>query len=235
VLRLRYVRPGGLMSFVLFEGVIGTATLLALAELVTWWAVAALPAAVAAMVKLNDLVSGAMSRGGHALPASRDDLAAADTQAFGLPDVAAAGEPAAIPGARSSRVYVSGARAAGAANRAGAAPADAARTPRVERRLEEAARRAGLDRRATAGTRPGGRTGGNRESQKGAAAREPRNADAGVSREVVGRPEWHQTVTIGRHARSDANRVEQARDAGADYEADAPRHRASPANQGRFA
>jgi hypothetical protein len=50
------------MSFVLFECMIAVAVLLALGELVSWWAVPALPLAVAAMVKLNDLVSGAMSR-----------------------------------------------------------------------------------------------------------------------------------------------------------------------------
>jgi len=45
-LRLRHVRPGGLMSFLLFECVIAVAVLLALAELVSWWAVALLPPAV---------------------------------------------------------------------------------------------------------------------------------------------------------------------------------------------
>lgn len=83
MLRLRYVQPGGLLSFLLFECVIAGAALLALAELVSWWAVAALPLAVAAMVKLNDLVSGAMSRNAAQLESPRgwDVLPASDAPA----------------------------------------------------------------------------------------------------------------------------------------------------------
>ena len=62
VLGLRYVRPTALVSFLLFECAIAVAALLALAELVSWWAVVVLPASVAAMVKLNDLVTGEMRR-----------------------------------------------------------------------------------------------------------------------------------------------------------------------------
>lgn len=58
LLRLRYLRMGALNSFLLFEGMIALAALLAFAELVSWWAMAALPLTVAAMVKLNDLVTG---------------------------------------------------------------------------------------------------------------------------------------------------------------------------------
>jgi len=62
LLRLRHVRLGTLTSFVLFECMIAAAVLLALAELVSWWAVAVLPLAVAAMVKLNDVVTGFLAR-----------------------------------------------------------------------------------------------------------------------------------------------------------------------------
>ncbi|MFI7427570.1 hypothetical protein ACIBPB_11345 [Micromonospora sp. NPDC049836] len=57
VLGLRFVNPGGVLCFLFFEGSVALAALLALAELVTWWAVLVLPAVVAAMVKLNDLVA----------------------------------------------------------------------------------------------------------------------------------------------------------------------------------
>jgi hypothetical protein len=56
-LRLRYLRPGGLLCFLYFEGSIALGVLLALAELAPWWGILLLPAAVAAMVKLNDSVA----------------------------------------------------------------------------------------------------------------------------------------------------------------------------------
>jgi hypothetical protein len=61
VLRLRYLRPSGLTCFVLFEGSVTVGVLLALAELADWWAAAVLPISVAAMVKLNDVVAGALA------------------------------------------------------------------------------------------------------------------------------------------------------------------------------
>jgi hypothetical protein len=57
VLRLRAIRPGGLLCFLYFEGMVVLGALLALAELTSWWAVPVLPAAVAAMVKLNDVMA----------------------------------------------------------------------------------------------------------------------------------------------------------------------------------
>ena len=108
------------MSFLLFECMIAIAALLALAELVSWWAVAALPAAVAAMVKVNDLVSGATradERAQPGSPVSRDK-----TPAYTVPSVL---DSAAILRTRSSRVYMSGARAAAEAAMA-AAPVEAA-------------------------------------------------------------------------------------------------------------
>jgi hypothetical protein len=61
VLRLHYIRPGSLLCFGLFEGVTIVAGLLALAELTSWWAVIVLPATVAGMVKINDVVAGAFA------------------------------------------------------------------------------------------------------------------------------------------------------------------------------
>ncbi|MGR6321547.1 hypothetical protein Q2K19_18000 [Micromonospora soli] len=57
VLGLRFVNPGGVLCFLFFEGAVALAVLLALAELVSWWAVLVLPAVVAAMVKVNDRVA----------------------------------------------------------------------------------------------------------------------------------------------------------------------------------
>ncbi|MGC5032657.1 hypothetical protein [Micromonospora sp. DT229] len=72
-LGLRVVNPGGVLCFVFFEGAIALATLLVLAELVTWWAVVVLPAAVAVMVKLNDLVAAAVIRSAAAVPDQERD------------------------------------------------------------------------------------------------------------------------------------------------------------------
>lgn len=66
VLRLRHLDPGGVQCFLLFEAVLAFGALLALAELVPWWGALALPAVVAVMVKLNDLIAGSVSRSyGH--------------------------------------------------------------------------------------------------------------------------------------------------------------------------
>jgi hypothetical protein len=60
VLRLRYLEPSATLCFVFLEGAVALAVLLALAELVDWWGVLILPGCVAAMVKVNDLVAGAV-------------------------------------------------------------------------------------------------------------------------------------------------------------------------------
>jgi hypothetical protein len=59
LLRLRYLHPGPVACFLLFEGTIALGALLALAELVDWPVVILLPAGVALMVKLNDVLAGA--------------------------------------------------------------------------------------------------------------------------------------------------------------------------------
>ncbi len=59
VLGLQYLRPSGLLCFLYFEGAIALGALLALAELVDWWVVLVLPATIAVMVKINDVIAGA--------------------------------------------------------------------------------------------------------------------------------------------------------------------------------
>lgn len=61
MLRLRHITPSGFLCFVFLEGTIALGALLALAELVTWWGVLVLPATVAMMVKLNDVIAGALT------------------------------------------------------------------------------------------------------------------------------------------------------------------------------
>jgi len=62
MLGLQYLAPGGFLCFVFLEGAVALGILLALAELVSWWGVLVLPAMVAAMVKLNDVVAGSLIR-----------------------------------------------------------------------------------------------------------------------------------------------------------------------------
>lgn len=61
-LGLKNIRLSGLWSVVFFEGSIALALLLALTEQISWWVVVAFPVAVAAMVKLNDVVAGVTRR-----------------------------------------------------------------------------------------------------------------------------------------------------------------------------
>ncbi len=72
-LGLRFVNPGGVLCFLFFEGAVSLAALLALAELVTWWAVLVLPAAVAVMVKLNDMVAELVVRTAALVPEQERD------------------------------------------------------------------------------------------------------------------------------------------------------------------
>ncbi|MEV0003189.1 hypothetical protein AB0H28_13005 [Micromonospora sp. NPDC050980] len=73
VLGLRFVNPGGVLCFLFFEGAAALAVLLALAELVNWWAVLVLPTAVAAMVKLNDVVAELVIRTAAQVPEQERD------------------------------------------------------------------------------------------------------------------------------------------------------------------
>ena len=62
MLRLRHLAPSGFLCFVFLEGAVALGVLLALAELVSWWGVLVLPATVAGMVKLNDVLAGILAR-----------------------------------------------------------------------------------------------------------------------------------------------------------------------------
>jgi hypothetical protein len=75
LLRLRYLHPGGLACFLLFEGTIALGLLLALSELVDWPVVVLLPVGVAIMVKLNDVLAGAAlpRRGRSGPPAAKPE------------------------------------------------------------------------------------------------------------------------------------------------------------------
>ena len=62
MLRLDYLQLSGVACFFLFEGMVALAVLLSLAELVNWWSVLVLPAVVAGLVKINDLVASVFGR-----------------------------------------------------------------------------------------------------------------------------------------------------------------------------
>lgn len=70
VLHLRHINPGPVACLLLFESVVAVSALLAIFGVVSWWAVAALPLTVAAMVKLNDVVAGIVENGRRPRPAS---------------------------------------------------------------------------------------------------------------------------------------------------------------------
>ena len=89
-LRLRHLTPSGFLCFVFLEGAVALGVLLALAELVSWWGVLVLPATVAGMVKLNDVIAGMLAA--QVTPARR-------TPAPDVPATAGAPKlrPAAVP------------------------------------------------------------------------------------------------------------------------------------------
>jgi hypothetical protein len=59
---LQNLQPGPLLCFLFFEGAIATGAVFALTGKATAWAALVLPATVAAVVKLNDVVAGAAKR-----------------------------------------------------------------------------------------------------------------------------------------------------------------------------
>jgi hypothetical protein len=74
IIGLQYLTPSGFLCFVFLEGAVALGILLALAELVSWWGVLVLPLTVAAMVKLNDVIAGAVTRPAVATPGARIPL-----------------------------------------------------------------------------------------------------------------------------------------------------------------
>lgn len=93
-LRLRHLHPGGMLCFVYFEGAIALGLLLALAELVSWWVVLILPVSVALMVKVNDLVAGAVARSAARTPERERERLRREVIAF----MPTAGHPTISPG-----------------------------------------------------------------------------------------------------------------------------------------
>ncbi|HEX5542696.1 MAG TPA: hypothetical protein VFX60_14240 [Micromonospora sp.] len=68
VLRLRQLNPSGATCFLFLEGSALFGLVLALAELVPWWAIVVLPLLVAVMVKVNDAVAAAVLRAAAHVP-----------------------------------------------------------------------------------------------------------------------------------------------------------------------
>jgi len=114
VLRLRYLRPGGALCFLFFEGAAILGVLFSLAELTPWWSVAVLPATVAVMVKVNDMVAGALGYRASGEPAAVP-MGGAGPARSGALGHRASGEPAAVPmgGAGPARSGALGHRASG--------------------------------------------------------------------------------------------------------------------------
>ncbi len=134
-LGLRFVNPGGVLCFLFFEGAVSLAALLALAELVTWWAVLVLPAAVAVMVKLNDMVAELVVRTAALVPEQERDrfrrqlepvVGRASVRSAAAP-FGGAGVPFGNPGASARNVGATVPGAGGHASAAGAAGAAGAR------------------------------------------------------------------------------------------------------------
>ncbi|WBB54553.1 hypothetical protein [Verrucosispora sp. WMMD573] len=153
-LGLRFVNPGGVLCFIFFEGTIALAALLALAELVTWWAMLVLPATVAVMVKLNDLVAAAVVRSAAAVPEQERDRfrqqmepvvgrARVDWLRHSVPGVVVRSEPTEVVGPGAARPTP---RAVG--GRSDRVPDGTGRDAAAAGRGEEAAKRSDF------GTRP---------------------------------------------------------------------------------
>jgi hypothetical protein len=96
MLGLRHLHPGGVLCFVYLEGAVALSLLLALAELVSWWVVLILPVSVALMVKVNDLVAGAVARSAARTPELERERLRREVSAFmpvvGRATVAAQGQ-----------------------------------------------------------------------------------------------------------------------------------------------
>jgi hypothetical protein len=93
VLGLNHLDPGGLLCFIFFEGTLIFGFLLALAELISWWGILTLPATVALMVKLNDLVATAVARAADRVPEQERQRFRREMQ----PAVGRAAVPSALP------------------------------------------------------------------------------------------------------------------------------------------
>ena len=121
VLRLRHLRPGGLLCFLFFEGSVALGILLALAEVTPWWSTLVLPVAVAAMVKVNDVVAGWSARARPVPAHARPGITRRTAGSSGSPPVPRARRAprSAAPGTTTDE-----GRANGRANGAGETPAN---------------------------------------------------------------------------------------------------------------
>jgi hypothetical protein len=118
MLGLQYLAPSGFLCFVFLEGAVALGILLALAELVSWWGVLVLPTMIAVMVKLNDVVAGALIRrattrpapGGHSAGGHSAARAGAETVRLSAAMIAAAqsGGVSALRSAESRQAAVPG-------------------------------------------------------------------------------------------------------------------------------
>jgi len=95
MLGLQYLAPSGFLCFVFLEGAVVLGILLALAELVSWWGVLVLPATVAVMVKLNDVVAGMLAR--PAAPTAARGVSPLAGRPVAESDAAVNEPPAALP------------------------------------------------------------------------------------------------------------------------------------------
>ncbi|MBE1492868.1 hypothetical protein H4W31_008506 [Plantactinospora soyae] len=156
-LRLRHVDPGGTLCFVFFEGTVALGLLLALAELVSWWGVLVLPATVAVMVKVNDVVAAAVVRSAARVPAQERERFRREIQ----PAVGRASVPRQTLTGPGLAAPATGAGSGAAAGTDAAVPASG--TPDPDRRpldrIDPAARPAGMSAAVWARLERGGRGG----------------------------------------------------------------------------
>jgi hypothetical protein len=108
MLRLRFLTPSGFLCFVFLEGAVALGILLALAELVSWWGVLVLPATVAIMVKLNDVIAGSLAPPSAPVGASLGSGLGAVARAAGAEHAQAAFlRPAGVPHEVTSSAFAS--------------------------------------------------------------------------------------------------------------------------------
>ncbi len=84
VLRLKHIAPGPWWCFLFLEGSLAVAGVLVLADWVNLWGLIVLPIAVAAAVKINDLVAGALPAPAPAAERSPSDRSPSETRADSL-------------------------------------------------------------------------------------------------------------------------------------------------------
>ncbi|WP_375735610.1 hypothetical protein [Polymorphospora lycopeni] len=176
LLRLKHLNPSGALCFCFLEGTVALGLLLALAELVSPWAIPVLPLVVAAMVKLNDVVAGAVVRSAQQVPDRERARFRLERESVVGRAAVARTEPA-RPGAVTGKVSMDTVRGAGAPDGTGPTAADPVGGP-VRPAVEDDARY---------GDDPARHTGRTNAVGPGAA-----------ESAAAGRPARHETATDGR-------------------------------------